>query len=261
MPKKRKPYQDDLYCKDNIVAYTGDLKNNPTVYFKKDHGDGNVTYGHITQTHKYDKMNIGREEVATSDTYQLVNKKDVQGKEASYEFDENKKKGKHFHKSRGPHTKVDSQDLETLNELAKAIDNNKGIKKMCTVEYLVEQFELIGQDDLKEQLDQLQELQEEFKEIYHQLEEAYPKSIESLEKQHQLLESAIVKRYEEVNTQVVLQEIKEQQKAQEKPKLSAMSTSLNSSQKLNDSQQAKLESMQSQKDPKQSKDKQAVVKL
>jgi hypothetical protein len=50
-------YRPDFYTADNIIGYTGDIDNNPTVYFLTD-----LEYGHITQAHR-DTDNVGREEV------------------------------------------------------------------------------------------------------------------------------------------------------------------------------------------------------
>lgn len=70
-------YRDDLYNTKNIIGYTGRIKHNPTVYFKKKVGDaapGYVEVGHITQQHNLTR-NIGREAVLMGKDYKIVNVK------------------------------------------------------------------------------------------------------------------------------------------------------------------------------------------
>ena len=62
-------YEEDFYVKENIVGYTGDLKNKPTVYFQRREKDGSITFGHITQQHD-DKTNEGRELVQRRPNYE-----------------------------------------------------------------------------------------------------------------------------------------------------------------------------------------------
>ncbi len=59
-------YRDDFYIVENIVGYTGNLHQNPTVYFYI--GGATSTFGHITQAHTLDE-NVGREKVITDDEY------------------------------------------------------------------------------------------------------------------------------------------------------------------------------------------------
>ena len=47
-------YRDDFFIASNIVGYTGDLQDNPTVYFETDEEQA-----HITQAHKK-ADNVGR---------------------------------------------------------------------------------------------------------------------------------------------------------------------------------------------------------
>ena len=65
-------YRDDFYNAENIIGYTGDIDDGPTVYFLRDLGAYKL-YGRITQKHDHPK-NIGREEVRQADTYE--NKRD-----------------------------------------------------------------------------------------------------------------------------------------------------------------------------------------
>jgi hypothetical protein len=56
-------YRDDFYVVDNIVGYTGKVKDAPTVYFESE-----SEIGHITQYHEL-KNNIGRELVFSREGY------------------------------------------------------------------------------------------------------------------------------------------------------------------------------------------------
>jgi len=77
-------YRDDFYKKDNILGYTGNLTESPTVYFA-DAGGVNprtvmiadveqvlVTFGHITQAHSI-ADNVGRGVVMESHSYSIFN--------------------------------------------------------------------------------------------------------------------------------------------------------------------------------------------
>jgi hypothetical protein len=68
-------YRDDFYIVDNIVAYTGDINNNPTVYFEHQVADG-VEFGRITQHHQH-ADNIGRNKVRVKADYRLENRRMV----------------------------------------------------------------------------------------------------------------------------------------------------------------------------------------
>ena len=51
-------YRDDFYCVGNMIGYTGDVHDFPTVYFLIKAPGGSI-YGHITQKHKM-PGNVGR---------------------------------------------------------------------------------------------------------------------------------------------------------------------------------------------------------
>lgn len=68
-------YGNDFYVKANIIGYTGDLNDNPTVYFQK----GN-RFGRITQDHPH-ANNIGRNRVREYTDYRISN---VDGKAQEY---------------------------------------------------------------------------------------------------------------------------------------------------------------------------------
>jgi hypothetical protein len=77
-------YRDDFYVAQNIVGYTGDIGENPTVYFSSDKQHGNV-HGRITQDHK-NKDNIGRDVVKTNEGYSIWNETDDEGKARTVEY-------------------------------------------------------------------------------------------------------------------------------------------------------------------------------
>lgn len=80
-------YKDDFYSVDNIIGYTGDINNMPTVYFQRrlqPIGQGNwIEFGHITQQHGH-ADNVGREELDPSDDYTIDNEF-IQGQMRSVE--------------------------------------------------------------------------------------------------------------------------------------------------------------------------------
>lgn len=255
MPQDRKRYEDNLYKKENIVAYTGDLNNNPTVYFLRDNGNGTETYGHITQTHEYDKINIGREEIATSDSYKLINKKDPtdNDKVKSYEFDDNKDKEKHFHKSRGPHVKVSQNDKKTLDILAQSIDKHPGLKKMNYVDYTVEQVQSIHKNDLEKQPNQLVDLYHELTGINGQLNEVYPDSAETTDKNISSLKTQVYEIHQKKENQIKKIQSRQNQKLKNnnknqssKPDMSKFNKASNNHKKLNNSQQTQLNNANNQ---------------
>lgn len=51
-------YKDDFYCIGNMIGYTGDIHDFPTVYFLREVAGGSF-YGHITQKHDL-PGNVGR---------------------------------------------------------------------------------------------------------------------------------------------------------------------------------------------------------
>jgi hypothetical protein len=57
-----------LYQPQNIIGYTGQLGNNPTVYYRRNSG----TFGHITQAHNL-PQNVGQEHARKHSSYQAGN--------------------------------------------------------------------------------------------------------------------------------------------------------------------------------------------
>ena len=60
-------YRDDFFVVENMYGYTGDLHNDPTVYFMS-----NTEHARITQDHDH-KDNIGRDVVKSNETYSIEN--------------------------------------------------------------------------------------------------------------------------------------------------------------------------------------------
>jgi hypothetical protein len=114
-------YRDDFYMVQNIIGYSGNLNDFPTVYFQK--GD---EYGHITQKHP-DSQNVGRMEVYKSAGYWIGN--EMVG--STLKLVE-KVNGKIFHESRSTLTKVDTFDpsnRDTVALLAQSIYNRDAGEK------------------------------------------------------------------------------------------------------------------------------------
>lgn len=114
-------YRDDFFIVQNIVGYTGDLQDNPTVYFETDEEQA-----HITQAHnKAD--NVGRGVVFTIEGHSKVNVYDPEDqKEHLIEMQD----GKKVHKSRNRFIAVPNienrEELKTI--LEKAILRHNSIK-------------------------------------------------------------------------------------------------------------------------------------
>jgi hypothetical protein len=110
-------YEDEFYRAENIIGYTGDINNKPTVYFQT-----TSQYGRITQAHpKVD--NIGRNKVRSiaADNYTWKNV-DVPGKgKRMVEY----RNGQKFHTSRNFFIEVTD---ETRDLLAAAITTYENAK-------------------------------------------------------------------------------------------------------------------------------------
>ena len=76
-------YKPEFYRPENIIGYSGDLNDSPTVYFKdSDTGE----FGHITQRHE--DWNVGREEVGEASAgynYVIENGLDQDGNNVTME--------------------------------------------------------------------------------------------------------------------------------------------------------------------------------
>jgi hypothetical protein len=151
-------YRDDFYKKDNILGYTGELLDNPSVYFADAGGTSPrlvnvggkdqvlVSFGHITQHHSM-ADNIGRGAVLESHSYSIYNNSQGAAEECvhgprecerifgekgrkemeSYGEEGVTKDGHYiFHPSRNKFIPVNKG---TIDILAKAIDKFPQVKK------------------------------------------------------------------------------------------------------------------------------------
>lgn len=97
-------YRDDFYTVENIIGYTGNLNDFPTIYFRKLNMVTDQTmYGHITQRH-IDSTNVGRMAVDSAKHYQIRNERvgGVTGEMKSIE----RRDGQIFHESRSQFTPI-----------------------------------------------------------------------------------------------------------------------------------------------------------
>lgn len=138
-------YEDDFYKKENILGYTGKIKEDPTVYFASASGDTEdvndrqqllTKFGHITQYHDQEN-NIGRELVRECYSYSICNDDSQYAIESVYGEDEWKKLGtnkkyglqenvhKPFHTSRKRFIPVNSENIETLEHAITTYENKK----------------------------------------------------------------------------------------------------------------------------------------
>jgi len=108
-------YRGDFYVPQNIIGYTGDLNNNPTVYFKSGY-----SYGHITQSHDL-RQNVGREEVLVAQDYRIFNNAHGTAEEWAG--------GRCFHESRNTFTPVAGLGMVARTKLALAIAVHKDMKQ------------------------------------------------------------------------------------------------------------------------------------
>lgn len=104
------PYEAGFYIAKNIVGYTGDLKNNPTVYF---HNRKTNQFGRITQDHDH-ADNIGRARVRIAADYSLRNNRSGTAEEFY--------NGSVKHTSRNKFHKLGVFSGSTLKKLRLAID-------------------------------------------------------------------------------------------------------------------------------------------
>jgi hypothetical protein len=111
-------YRDDFYVVDNVIGYSGNLLDFPTVYFQS-----GSEYGHITQKHDT-SQNVGRGRVKSSKGYTIENRKDGSGTLRLFES----VNGKVFHASRGILTSVGSMTEDQKAVLYQAIWQNTGEK-------------------------------------------------------------------------------------------------------------------------------------
>lgn len=117
-------YRDDFYIPENIKGYTGDLYNNPTVYF-----ENGTEYGRITQEHD-EPDNVGRNKVRSDPTHTIVNElyigdnPKMRGRTVANEYCN----GKIIHVSRNYYISVAPHDRVLRPILAQAITRFTEIK-------------------------------------------------------------------------------------------------------------------------------------
>ncbi len=99
-------YRGDFYTPENIIGYTGNVNNNPTVYFQN-----GTSFGHITQAHDLGP-NVGREEVRQAQDYEIRN---VNGKTQEWAG------GRCIHPSRNAFISVANIDAASKYLLSTAI--------------------------------------------------------------------------------------------------------------------------------------------
>jgi hypothetical protein len=139
-------YRDDFYTAKNIIGYTGNLNDNPTVYFANadaldptlDQVDGMDKivweYGHITQAHPR-ADNVGRERVFASYSYNIFNVQTQSGDHRAKESVYGRLGGLRpdnegystFHTSRNTFERVTKGNHHIL---AQAIVRHQNIKRM-----------------------------------------------------------------------------------------------------------------------------------
>ncbi len=113
-------YRADFYTPENIIGYTGELRRNPTVYFRSD-----TEFGHITQQHE-SHWNIGREGVGDlvypGWTY-VIDNEIVRGREVGVErYESDNGEGRiHIHTSRNRFIDTRRANIDVFALLAQAI--------------------------------------------------------------------------------------------------------------------------------------------
>lgn len=129
-------YCDTLYNIGNIVGYTGQLYDFPTVYFKCDVQD---VVGHITQKHDR-PQNIGRQEPMPLGgiAWRMKNKLNSEGRLVGHEYYGNFM----FHQSRHFYTEIGTAirpgqgpmlDMGAINILAQALRRYPDEKQMSAI--------------------------------------------------------------------------------------------------------------------------------
>jgi hypothetical protein len=119
-------YRDDFYCTINIIGYSGDPENFPTVYFRTKEEFGRITQEHggrfgreheggITQEPGF-SQNVGRAEVQDATGYTIANEMLAEGERLV-----EKVNGEIIHTSRSKFTSVLEIQFETFALLAQAI--------------------------------------------------------------------------------------------------------------------------------------------
>ena len=103
-------YRDDFYTTANMIGYSGNLNDFPTVYFQS-----GAEYGHITQKHP-ETQNVGRQAVGNDADYTIENRM-VDGVIKLVES----VGGRPVHVSRSTLTRIEHMGFEDQAMMAQAI--------------------------------------------------------------------------------------------------------------------------------------------
>jgi hypothetical protein len=117
-------YEDALYSARNIIGYTGEINDSPTVYFLEPLGTAPRRYGHITQAH-WLWLNTGRECAHSAENYTYENNIDGVLVE--------KVNGKILHTSRNRF--IPTSPGRTQTDLEKSITRFTGMKSIYEPQY------------------------------------------------------------------------------------------------------------------------------
>jgi hypothetical protein len=123
-------YRSDFFIVENIIGYTGNIHDNPTVYFMS-----SIEFGRITQSHDI-AWNIGREPVAErfpdADTYYKISNEVKNGVEVAVEKYMLRSTGEvllPLHTSRNPFIDTRRKGMKTYALLSQAIWRFKSVKR------------------------------------------------------------------------------------------------------------------------------------
>ena len=125
--QRRNSYASDFYSPQNIIGHTGDIDNNPTVYYLQDKQQGNQAYGHITTAHKKPD-NVGKEVVRESTSYRMTHdgvSRSTGNTQTLVEWDANIKQNEHIHKSRNRFVPLQEENRQKLHEATQEHRNVK----------------------------------------------------------------------------------------------------------------------------------------
>lgn len=120
-------YRDDFYIQANIIGHTGNVNQDPTVYFMTGPAHGPNEFGHITQDHNL-FANIGRETVLRAAKYEMR-----QGAGGTLEEWAN---GVCIHPSRTAFVAVSPATLPALARAIARLPDKKGMEYFALETYL-----------------------------------------------------------------------------------------------------------------------------
>jgi len=112
-------YRDNFFVVPNMYGYTGNINENPTVYFMSQ-----TEHGRITQYHPRE-ANVGRDVVKTNEGYSIVNQLDDDGVMKCMEFEGEYR----AHKSRGRLVLISETTTDDRALLSQSIWRHTELKK------------------------------------------------------------------------------------------------------------------------------------